>query len=98
MCWTNTFNLFLSPDDLAALIDEDPDEVRRVLRVSGVGARRVRRNENYTLFLRAHGMVGRTFRNHTHWCLLGMGAIQMTLRETGHLHYVMFEQPKGPFL
>ncbi|CAB1114574.1 unnamed protein product [Ectocarpus sp. CCAP 1310/34] len=94
VCWTNTHNNYLSTEELQNLIDEDPKELRRILRV---GDRR-KRSEGYTMFLRAHGVLVRTFRGYPHWCLLGVGPIQMTLRQTEHLQHVMSAESKGPYL
>lgn len=95
MCWTNAFNYFTSVEVLGQLIDRDPENIRRILRV---GRGRRKGGESYRLFLRCHGIIAGKFRHETHWCLLGVGAIQMTLSQTGHLNYVIGEQPLGSFL
>lgn len=87
----------MAVEDLAELIDENVEDVRRILRVGTAKIRR-QKNHNYSLFLRAHGMIGREYRNRTHWCLLGVGPVQMTLRQSSHLSYVMSAEPKGPYL
>ncbi|CAN0426465.1 unnamed protein product, partial [Ectocarpus fasciculatus] len=91
---TNTWNCFLEAACLAKLVDEDENEIRRVLK----NRKRERRYHAYTMFLRLFGIIERTHRQKTHWCLLGLGSLDLTLRYCHHREYVMSAEPKGPML
>jgi len=92
MCWTNTYNVFLHAEDLAQLIDEDPREIRRILRVGH------RRSNGFELFLRQHGMIPRIFNQGTAWCLLGIGNIMSTFSSPEHRSHLLGAEPNGSFL
>ncbi|CAM9909019.1 unnamed protein product [Scytosiphon promiscuus] len=90
LMWRDTFNVFLSADQLAELIDEDPDEIRRVLTPS-------RAKDVFEMFLRAHGIIGRLYGYKMTWCLLGIGQIQDTFSSPNHLFHAMNAEPKASF-
>ena len=91
---TNTWNCFLEAGCLAKLVDEDEEEIRRILKN--------RKGEKcyhaYIIFLRSFGIIGRPYKRKTHWCLLGLGALDLTLQDCHHREYVTSAEPKGPML
>jgi len=88
LIWTDTYNHFLTPDELAESIDEDPREIKRILAVGrffGLGA---------DLFLRAHGIISRPYYGRLNWCLLGIGPIYLTF-SASHLAHAMTAELNG---
>ena len=87
--WTDTHNYFLVKD-LAQVIDEDPADITRTLKVLVTGWEK-------PLFLRAHGILTRDFAGRKTYCLLGVGPLYLTFVRSG-LAYAMNAEPKGSFL
>ena len=96
LSWTDTYNVFLTAQGLADLIDEDVDEIRRVVR-GGKGSASWR-SESFVMCLRAHGIIPRVYYSEKTWCLLGIGAVESTFSSPDHLFHAMNAEPRGMYL
>jgi len=74
------------------LVDESVDGVNACL---GEGKRKT---EGYMEFLRCFGIIGRTYSKRTAWCLLGVGAIPITMANSPYFEHALSADVKGIFM